>query len=443
MNWKTVLFLPPIALAIGGYMYLNNAPETEVAAPAEAELAVRAITVQPQSLTPTATGFGRVEAARTFSAIAEAQGRVTTLAEGLAEGTVVMADSILVEIDRTDYTLTLGKTEANIAAANAQLAELARQEVNTRASLDIETRTLEVTQAEYDRIAALVDSGTSTRAALDTVQKTLLAQEKAVLALENTLALYPAQKQSVEATLAVRTAELAEAERQLSKTTIRAPFDARITASNVQVDQFVRVGEVLVTLESVDAAEITAEVQPTDFEPLVRLMFEDRDVGDLQIDTANAVRLLTLAGLTAQVTVSDRSYDITWPAEIQRYRGSTDSDTGTIGFVVRVEHPNLADPGNRRPPLNVGSFVAVEFSAPPRTGVIAVPRNALRRDDTGGSFVFLVDAESRLARRDVTLGPAVDGQVVIEDGLNAGDVVVLSSPQPAVLGVKLITVMGD
>jgi len=443
MNWKTLLFLPPIALALGGYFYLNQTRDIDAEPPVEAQLPVRAVTVQPQSLVPTAIGFGRVEAARTFSAIAEAQGRVTVLADGLAEGTVVKANTVLIEIDRTDYDLTLGKTQANIAAAKAQLAELARQETNTRASLEIENRTLEVTQAEYDRIATLVERGTSTRAALDTAQKALLAQEKAVLGLENTLALYPVQTQSVEATLAVRNAELAEAERQLSKTTIRAPFDARVTASNVEVGQFVRVGEVLVTLEGTEAAEITAELQPTAFEPLVRLLFADLALRDLQIDVTNGVRLLQQAGLSAKVKVSDRSFDVTWPAEIQRYRGSTDSETGTIAFVVRVEGPNRADPKNRRPPLNVGSFVAVEFAGPAREGMIAVPRSAVRRDDADTAFVFVADENTRLARRDITPGPVVDGQVVIEDGLSAGDIVVLSTPQPAVLGVKLIILSGE
>ena len=443
MNWKTLLFLPPIALALGGYFYLNQTRDIDAEPPVEAQLPVRAVSVQPQSLVPTAIGFGRVEAARTFSAIAEAQGRVTVLADGLAEGTVVKANTVLIEIDRTDYDLTLGKTQANIAAAKAQLAELARQETNTRASLEIENRTLEVTQAEYDRIATLVERGTSTRAALDTAQKALLAQEKAVLGLENTLALYPVQTQSVEATLAVRNAELAEAERQLSKTTIRAPFDARVTASNVEVGQFVRVGEVLVTLEGTEAAEITAELQPTAFEPLVRLLFADLALRDLQIDVTNGVRLLQQAGLSAKVKVSDRSFDVTWPAEIQRYRGSTDSETGTIAFVVRVEGPNRADPKNRRPPLNVGSFVAVEFAGPAREGMIAVPRSAVRRDDADTAFVFVADENTRLARRDITPGPVVDGQVVIEDGLSAGDIVVLSTPQPAVLGVKLIILSGE
>lgn len=438
MNWKTLLILPPIALALAGYVYLTRAQDVVASATVEAELPVRAIVVQGQSLVPTATGYGRVEAARSFSAIAEVQGRVVTLADGLAEGTVVQAGTILVEVDQTDYELTLGKTKANIASANAQLDELARQEANTRASLDLEIRTLEVTQSEYDRIATLVERGTSTRAALDTVQKTLLAQEKAVLALENTLALYPVQVQSVEATLAVRTAELAEAERQLSKTTIRAPFDARVTVSNVEVGQFIRVGEVLVTLEGTEAAEITAEVQPTALQPLVRLLFQDLALQDLQVDVSNGVRLLNQAGLTAQVKISDQDFDVVWPATITRYRGTTDSETGTIAFVVRVEEPNIADPKTRRPPLNSGSFVAVEFSGQPQDDIIAIPRSALRRDETGRTYVFLADEETRLARRDITPGPVINGQVVIEEGLSAGDTVVLSTPQPAVLGVKLI-----
>ena len=148
-----------VVLSVGFIPLVDAAPliaAQEMGFAAEEGLALDLVRAPSWSSLRDMLVFGRVEAARHFFAIAEVQGRVAGLADGLAEGQIVAAGAVLVEIDRTDYELTIQKTEANIAAAEAQLAELDRQEANTRASLEVETRTAEVTQAEYDRIAELV-----------------------------------------------------------------------------------------------------------------------------------------------------------------------------------------------------------------------------------------------------------------------------------------------
>ena len=76
-------------------------------------------------------------------------------------------------------------------------------------------------------------------------------------------------------------------------------------------------------------------------------------------------------------------------------------------------------------------------------GVMTVPRDALRYSDQNTTFVYLSDAESRLAIREVQTGAVIGGDIVIQSGLAAGDILVLSDPRPSVPGLKLEPIMDN
>ncbi|SDI46384.1 efflux RND transporter periplasmic adaptor subunit [Aliiruegeria lutimaris] len=445
MNLRPLLIIPPIILGFIGFKMMTQQDQTLPPPPAESHLAVRVSAVVPHEVSATAVGYGRAEPVRDWSAISEVQGRIVMLADGLAVGSFVDAGTVLAEIDRTDYELSRQKSLANIAAAEAQLAELERQEVNSRASLEVEQRILAVAQAEYDRIASLVGRGTSTQATLDSTQKVLLAQTNAVTKLENTLALYPSQRETLEATLAVRRAELAEAERSLEKATILAPFRGRISAMNVETGQFVRTGDTLLTMDDTAAVEITAEVQPSEFVPMVTVALGDRFTSDTVVDVTKAIEIFTEAGITAQVSMQIAGISAHWPAEIVRLRGTMDSETGTLGIVVRVKDPMVSQRQINRPPLNVGAFVTVTFSSQPHPDGLTVPRRALRYADDGAPFVYVADGESRLDTRKIETGQVIGENVMVLGGLEGGEMLVLTDPRPPVIGMKLdlVPVEGD
>lgn len=440
MNLRPLLIIPPIALGVLGFLWMTRGGEVPVTAEPEAEVAVRVMTVEPAPLIPFAEGYGRVAPAHSWAAVSEVQGRIARLAPDLAEGSFVEAGDPLVEVERTDYELSVQKTRANIAAAEATLAEIDRQEANSRRNLEIEQRTLEVAQTEYDRVKALVDSGASTQAALNTAEKALFAQQSSITNVTNTLELYPSQRASAEAVLAVRRAELAEAERSLAKTVITAPFRGRVDTLTVEQDQFIRTGETLLTLDSADAVEIVAEFAPRAFRAMALAAVGGQLSPDTLVDTSRMVALMHELDIRAEVRLELAGVAASYDAEIMRLRGTLDSETGTMGLVVRVSDPYLANGARGRPPLHVGGFVTVHLSAPPVADALTVPRTALHLDDDGAPFLYLMDADGRLARRAVQAGPALGEIVVIRDGLEGGETLVLSTPTPPIPGIRLIPV---
>ncbi len=442
MNLKPLLVLPPLALGVAGYLWMTQPTDTTSEPAEEARLAVRVMTVAPASHVVSATGYGRVEAVRSWSAVSQVDGRVVETIEDLSVGTVVDAGALLIQVDQTDYELAVQKSRANIAAAEAQLAELDGQETNSENLLALEQRTLDVAQAEFERNQNLFDRGAASASTLDAAQKTLLAQENAVTNLTNTIALYPAQRQSAEATLALREAELAEAERGLSNTTITAPFRGRISAEAVQVGRFIRTGEELVTLDAIDTAEVVGAFQPRAFAAVVSAALDGKFPDVTEVEATQVVEYMRRGDVQAYVVIDFAGLQARYPAKLVRFRGTIDSDTGTIGVAVRINDPLVAKATEQRPPLEFGAFVGVVLEGTTPDQVIAIPRAAIRQGDNGEPFVYTATADDRLAITPVALGPVAGDLILVQEGLASGDRVVLSAPRPPIEGLAL-TVIED
>ncbi|WP_299667647.1 efflux RND transporter periplasmic adaptor subunit [uncultured Ruegeria sp.] len=441
MNFRPLAILPLLVIAVLGFNWMTREQSKDVTHHEETRLAVRAMEILSQPVSATVIGYGRVEPARDWSAVSEVEGRIDAIPGDLAVGSVVEAGDVLFEIDVTDYELARQKAQANITSVEAQLCESERQEENTRKTLELQERTKAVAQNEYDRVASLVERGASIQAALDTAQKTLLAQSNSVLTLENTLALYPAQRESLEATRAVRMSELREAERSIEKAKISAPFRGRVSEIGVEAGQFARTGDILLVLDDTSAAEVTAEVQPKTFAPIFMAARGKGEAPAEGIDTSRVMEFLTDAGISAEVRVSLENRVLSWPAKLERMRGTLDADTATMGVVVRVEDPTIGQPHLQRGPLESGALVSVIFSSEPMENTIVVPRSALRYGDDGAAFVYLADAQDRLAKSAVKVGHSIGEGAIILSGLEGGDRLVLSEPSPPVIGMALDLVM--
>lgn len=437
MTLKPLLILPPILIGLAGFFLMTRGGDEAAEPRPEPRLAARVLTVAPQALTVRATGYGRVEPAREWDAVSEAQGRVVAIAPGLAEGVVVEEGAELVAVETVDYELALQKARANRDAAKASLAELDAQARNTERSLALEERILTLAQADFDRASRLAERGTGAAASRDASQRALIAQELAVARLRNTLDLLPAQRAALEATLAARETERAQAQRALARTVIRAPYRGRVSSASVSVGQFIRTGETLLTLQGAEAAEVVAEIQPQAFAPLARAALGQTGTTGATVDAARMIEYLRAGGVTATVRMNLGGLDSEIPAELVRFGGAIDARTGAVGVAVRLNDPLVADREAARPPLPVGAFVAVTLESEPVENLIAIPRAALRRDDAGAPVVYLADASDRLDIRPVQTGAILGEHVVITDGLAPGDRLLLSEPRPPAPGLLL------
>ena len=121
-----------------------------------------------------------------------------------------------------------------------------------------------------------------------------------------------------------------------------------------------------------------------------------------------------------------------WQAEFVRFSDTVDAETRTMGVVVAVDRPfDKVKPGYR-PPLSKGMFVKVVLNGNFRSRRLVVPRNAVR-----SGMVYIADKDNRLRRRAVTTLFSQGEISVIDQGLEAGERVVVSDLVPAVEGMLL------
>lgn len=299
--------------------------------------------------------------------------------------------SVLFFVGVRDNEIARDRAAANLDTAKAQLAELESQEENTEEQIALERRIEAVLQTDSDRIERLIQDGTVAQASLDQAQRELITQQRHVLDLENQLALFPVQRISAEATIRTRTVELEEADRNLSNVVLSAPFQARVAVSAAELGDYVRVGQSVLSLNGLDAADITAEVQPDELRAALRPLLPNLDDLGASVlsDPATAYRALSLAGIQATVSTTLNGQSDRWPAEIIRIDGSVDSATGTLRIVVRVDDPQRPDTATMRPPLANGTFVEIVFTGTADEPGIALPRSTVYHDIDASFRVYL------------------------------------------------------
>ena len=192
----------------------------------------------------------------------------------------------------------------------------------------------------------------------------------------------------------VAIAQIARAKAIIARKTIRAPFKARVGISDVHPGQYLNEGSQLTTLQGVDDAV------HVDFSVAQAVAGGLREGDPVEVFTA-----ATLTPVTAKIVAVDARVDPATRNAVVRAR-IEGADVPAPGAAVRVRVP-------------VG---------PPRTAV-AVPASALRKGP-GGAHVFVIapgqDGKPRAQTRVVESGSMVGDEVLILNGLKAGETVAAS-----------------
>lgn len=426
---KKLLFLPVVGIGVLVIVLMSRGRQGPSLRPdAEAPITVRVLEVPRMDVRPRALGYGVARPGRVWQAVPQVGGRIVELSPRIREGNFVLKDALLVRIDRSDYDLEVAASEARLAALRAQLAETTAREATIQATLAIEERSLELAEAEVARIRSLVEQESIAEADLDKEMRTALAQRQRVQEMRNNLSLLPPQRGVLEAQIEQETAALSRARLAVERTEIRAPFALRIGPVQVEQDQVIQAGQVLFQADGIDRSEVTAWI------PL-RGLRGVLTAGSADVATLNAADLAddpaSKLGLEAVVRLVAAEDGLSWPATVVRVRG-LDARTRALGLDVAVEKPYEDFVPGRRPPLARGMYVEVEVRAPLRPDEVVVPRSALHDD-----HVYLVDEAGRLRRRTVQLGFLQSGFAIVRDGLEGGEVLVLSDVVPAVDGTLL------
>ncbi|ENN87207.1 acriflavine resistance precursor protein A [Rhizobium freirei PRF 81] len=359
-----------VAAISGAAFYLElprGAQATEAAGPAATPaIPVTVAAVEPRDITTWQEFSGRLEAIDRVEIRPRVAGAIQSV--HFREGALVKQGDLLVTIDPAPYEATVAQAQAQVSAAKAKL---------------------DLTKVEVARGQKLFDNKTISQSDMDARTSNYA---------------------EAEANLKAAQAALQTAQLNLDYTQVRAPIAGRVGKIAVTVGNLVAAGSsspALTTLVSVDPiyASFSANEQ-TVTQALAEL-------------PANGGAVAPIEQIPVQIgTASDSGTPI--KGKLQLIDNEVDAASGTVS--VRAVFDN---PGGRLIP---GQFVRVRMGQPKAENRIVIDDRAVGTDQDK-KFVFVVDGENKVNYRQVQLGSLVDGQRVIENGLKAGEKIVVNGLQ--------------
>ncbi len=427
-TFRVALRLLPILIAVGVVIVLMKTRSAPVRKDVqEVGRTMRVIDVPLVAFSPRAVGYGLAEPARVWQAVAEVKGTVVSAHPRLESGALLGEGVVLLSIDPTEYELAVAQRTASIAETQAKLDELAAEERNAKASLEIEKRSLAFARQSLERLRTLRQQEAVAADEVDREERSVLQQEQAVQQLTNALAQIPARRDALTAALAVHEANLKQAQLDLARTVIRAPFDCRLGSVSMEVGQVLHAGQQLFEAHGTGTVEIEAKFRPEQLRNLLPLEKRRHFEPGITME-----RLRQLFDLTVTIRLRSGDWEATWPARFDRIREAVDPRTRAINVVAVVEDPYGQVVPGVRPALVRGMYCEMQLQAPPLLQTVVLPRSAVR-----SGTVYLVDEEGRLRRRTVNIAFEQDDLIVLESGLQGGETIVVSDPSPAIEGMKV------
>ena len=425
---RRLLILPPIVIgAVVLVLMARNRQEPEQRQISESARVLRVIEAPRTVVVPRAVGYGTAQPGDVWSAVTEVKGQVVATHAELNPGAILQAGEVVLKIDETEYQLVIAQQQAEIAQTKSKQAELVAQEKNLRESLTIEQASLDLAGQDLARLRGLRETNSVTAAEYERKQRELLAQRQSVQSLNNSLNVWPAQRDALAATLASQEAALNRAKLDLKRCVITAPIDCRLSEVSIEKGQFLTAGQQLFQAYGIDLTEIEAQIPINQLRPLLTATGKPLD---LSADAMESIRKVFNVEVLVRLQTGDD--EIQWQGRFDRVREQLDLQTRTARIVVAVDKPfEQAIPGER-PPLTPGMFCEVELRGAPHTGQLVVPRNAVY-----DGHVYVLDAENRLRRRPVGVRSIQGSAAWLEDGLEEGERVVVSDPTPAIEGMLI------
>jgi RND family efflux transporter MFP subunit len=231
---------------------------------------------------------------------------------------------------------------------------------------------------------------------------------------------YEPQLKSARAQRDAARANVKQAELNLQRTRVVAPFNCYVRSEQLGIGQFLNAGSPVAVVAGTDHVEI---VVPLPLDELVWLQVPRNGASSGGV---------SLKGSLAKVELQSGGQTFHWQGAITRALGEIDPRNRMARVVVTVADP-FSKSTNLLNDLLPGMFVEVHLQGEEISDVVAVPRGALHDNDT----VWIVDDENRLHIRTVDIQRRERDEVLVRSGLNAGEKIVLTNLSGAAEGMLL------
>lgn len=396
LSFVVVVVILAGSLALANYM-ISQRPEPERRElPSQVPFAVTEPVVAGAGAIPV-LGAGTVRPRAEVDVAAEISGRVVWVAPAFQSGGRISEGQAIFRIDDSDSRNGVEQVRADLAVQQVELLRI-REEAR-------------IARSQYEQFRRRRGGSADTADA-------------------GPLTFWQPQLEAAQAVLERHKAVLAEAELELSRTEILAPFDGVVRSESLDVGQFVTVGQGVGQLYASDAVEVVVPLSDAGAALVPGLWELEAGNPDPRI--------------AARVIAEFGGGRYAWEGYVDRVETALDEQTRTLDVILRVPAPftggsplDADSETGSRPPLLLGMFVDVEIQGVAPDEYFTVRRPALRPGnevwEVRGGTVSIVPV--RVLQRS-------DDAVYVTGALDAGAAVVVGGIQIATEGMAVRTEAG-
>jgi RND family efflux transporter MFP subunit len=322
--------------------------------------------------------YGTVQPRTQSMLVAQVSGEITSINSSLRDGGFFEKGEELLSIDSRDYLADVKISEASLMDAKQSLAE---QKARAVQALE-----------DWNRMG---NKGEAPDLVLRKPQ--LLAAEARVISAESALD---------------------KAKLRLERTRIVAPYAGRVMSKQVDLGQVVNNNSALAEVYAVDFVEIRLPIRNRDL-PFIDLPEDYRFESQEE-------------NIGPQVTIySELSGGTAWQGRVVRTESAIDDNARQLHVVAQIDDP-FGDRAHGKIPLKIGQYVTAELSGNLLKDALVIPNRAIYQ----GSYVYIV-LDGVLQRRDINIAWQNQEEAIISTGLEAGDMLVLTSLGQVSSGVRV------
>ena len=375
------LFLSLVVIIAGfaGAVYITKStPKARKRPPKRMTPLVQVLSVAPGNHAVTVAAMGTVIPAREITLEARVAGEIVAMHPDFTVGGFLQKDSEVLRIDPQDYQLALTLAQARVKDAESKLKLL---EAEAESARD------EWRQLYRDR--------------------NQVNNEPPPLVFKQP------QLSAAKAMLTAEKADVRKAELDLSRTRIRAPFNAIVRNKHVDIGSQVSSQEKLAELVGTDEYWIQASI-PVDRLEWIMIPRQPGDPG-------------------AEVRILHRSgYDIA--GTVIRLLGDLESEGRMARILVEVKDPlNLKTENKDQTALLIGEYVRIEIGGRELQNVFRIPRTALRDN----SIIWVASPDNKLEIRRVETVWRDTETVLLREGLKPDEQIIVSDLPAPIAGMPV------
>lgn len=346
-------------------------------------VSVRVTEVEQRSVGLVVGSQGKVQASQTANLSAAVAGPVAWISSAMEAGGYVTEGETLLRLDASDYETMLARSEASVQQANAESGHASR---------------------EYDRMKELAEQRLASQSQLQDAQR--LAEVSI-------------------ARLADAEANHRQAQLDLQRTEIKAPFNAIVETREVELGQYVNRAQSIAVLYGANEVE-------------VRVPLAIRQLGYLDIPLGLQGELPPEQAPAVTLTGTYGGAEHHWEGTLVRIEASIDPNSNTVQTIIRVSQPTATIDWTsaeeiKAIPLPIGLYVHADIKGKTVDSLISLPRSVIRNNNQ----VLVVDAENKMYYREVDIFRLEEENVLISGGILPGERVCISPIQAVVDGMAV------